>query len=208
MWAKHKHTGFTIVELLIVIVVIAVLAAITVVAYNGMRERAATSAVVADFSNNNRVIKLAGALTGASPLTVDVLQSTTKFSAAKGIYRLSSFCASAQGYALAAELPNGNKFYSLNGAASVQDNAIDVVNPCAWLGIASASTAYLGMPPASCAVENGSCTFTGTAAIAYGSLAAGRFTARKDQTSPVSCTNAYFGDPASGFAKSCYVLDF
>lgn len=35
----HKPTGFTIVELLIVIVVIAILAAITIVAYNGIQVR-------------------------------------------------------------------------------------------------------------------------------------------------------------------------
>lgn len=38
LWAKQK--GFTIVELLIVIVVIAILAAITIVAYNGIQQRA------------------------------------------------------------------------------------------------------------------------------------------------------------------------
>jgi prepilin-type N-terminal cleavage/methylation domain-containing protein len=42
-WAQ-KQKGFTIVELLIVIVVIAILAAITIVAYNGIQDRAKTSA--------------------------------------------------------------------------------------------------------------------------------------------------------------------
>ncbi|MDB5168192.1 MAG: Fimbrial protein [Candidatus Saccharibacteria bacterium] len=37
---KKKQTGFTIVELLIVIVVIGILAAITIVAYNGIQDRA------------------------------------------------------------------------------------------------------------------------------------------------------------------------
>ncbi len=41
---KLKQTGFTIVELLIVVVVIAILAAITIVAYNGIQSRAKASA--------------------------------------------------------------------------------------------------------------------------------------------------------------------
>lgn len=41
-WAQ-KQKGFTIVELLIVIVVIAILAAITIVAYNGIQQRAANA---------------------------------------------------------------------------------------------------------------------------------------------------------------------
>ena len=40
---RTKSTGFTIVELLIVVVIIAILAAITIVAYNGIQNRAKTS---------------------------------------------------------------------------------------------------------------------------------------------------------------------
>jgi prepilin-type N-terminal cleavage/methylation domain-containing protein len=46
MWVQNKQqSGFTIVELLIVIVVIAILAAITVVAYNGIQDRARNSSI-------------------------------------------------------------------------------------------------------------------------------------------------------------------
>lgn len=42
-WAKKQKPGFTIVELLIVVVVIAILAAITIVSFNGITERARVS---------------------------------------------------------------------------------------------------------------------------------------------------------------------
>ena len=45
MLRGQKQTGFTIVELLIVIVVIAVLATITVVAYNGIQQRATNNSI-------------------------------------------------------------------------------------------------------------------------------------------------------------------
>ena len=42
----QKRTGFTIVELLIVIVVIGILAAITIVAFNGIQTRAKNTQTV------------------------------------------------------------------------------------------------------------------------------------------------------------------
>lgn len=46
-----NQRGFTIVELLIVIVVIGILAAITIVAYNGIQNRAADTTVKSDLRN-------------------------------------------------------------------------------------------------------------------------------------------------------------
>lgn len=43
MWEQQKTKGFTIVELLIVIVVIAIVAAISIVAYNGIQQRSRNS---------------------------------------------------------------------------------------------------------------------------------------------------------------------
>ncbi len=59
------HTGFTIVELLIVIVVIAILAAIVIIAYNGIRERSVISAMSSDLKNAATQLELERAETGA-----------------------------------------------------------------------------------------------------------------------------------------------
>ena len=55
---KLRRSGFTIVELLIVIVVIGILAAISIVAYNGIQNRANDTAVQSDLSNMARKIHL------------------------------------------------------------------------------------------------------------------------------------------------------
>lgn len=60
-WAQtqKRQTGFTIVELLIVIVVIGILAAITIVSYNGIQDRAKTSKINADMRSLTQAIDLA-----------------------------------------------------------------------------------------------------------------------------------------------------
>lgn len=67
-WAQ-KQKGFTIVELLIVIVVIAILAAITVVAYNGIQARANFSSYQSDLTNTVKLIESYNAVNGSYPTT-------------------------------------------------------------------------------------------------------------------------------------------
>lgn len=55
---KQKQTGFTIVELLIVIVVIGILAAITIVAYNGVQERANVQKANSDLATFAKAVRI------------------------------------------------------------------------------------------------------------------------------------------------------
>lgn len=64
---KRSQSGFTIVELLIVIVVIGILAAITIVAYNGIQERARYSTMQQDINSLNKAIQLYYADNGTYP---------------------------------------------------------------------------------------------------------------------------------------------
>lgn len=57
----HLREGFTIVELLIVVVIIAVLAGITIGAYSGIQDRARQAAMEADLSNLTKAILAARA---------------------------------------------------------------------------------------------------------------------------------------------------
>ena len=75
---KHtKSRGFTIVELLIVIVIIAILAAITLVAYNGITNRAHASASKTAAETLAKKIEVYNAANGAYPITNTAALMTT-----------------------------------------------------------------------------------------------------------------------------------
>jgi len=63
----YASRGFTIVELLIVVVVIGVLATITIVAFNGLQERARASAVSAALSQATRKLEFYAVENGGYP---------------------------------------------------------------------------------------------------------------------------------------------
>jgi len=83
-----KLRGFTIVELLIVIVVIAILAAITIVAYNGITAKANEAAVQSDLKTFAQKFLAYQADTGNFPTSSAVTSGTVDFKVTKGSYSL------------------------------------------------------------------------------------------------------------------------
>jgi prepilin-type N-terminal cleavage/methylation domain-containing protein len=136
--------GFTIVELLIVIVVIAILAAISIVAYNGIQNRTNDTAVTSDLHNIGNKIAEFNVINERYPQnTIDLETINMRFN--KSAYAVSptatinlAFCsAGTQQYALNALSKSGKKFsFSSSGglkeypASTINDGLTFTNNSC------------------------------------------------------------------------------
>jgi prepilin-type N-terminal cleavage/methylation domain-containing protein len=93
---RKRQSGFTIVELLIVVVVIAILAAISSVAYSSLQRRALVSVAKSDLENIGKQMQLFHAENGVYPGTMqtpkDDLANVMK---AAGVYEATRFTDSA-----------------------------------------------------------------------------------------------------------------
>lgn len=86
-WAKTNNShGFTIVELLIVVVVIAILAAITIVSYNGITKSAHDTTIKSDLSSLKKKIELFRAENDRRPNSLEFPVAASGFKASKGSY--------------------------------------------------------------------------------------------------------------------------
>jgi prepilin-type N-terminal cleavage/methylation domain-containing protein len=68
---SYTSFGFTIVELLVVIVVIGILAAITIVSYTGISQKANNASLVSDLTNASQQLKLYYVDHGTYPTSID-----------------------------------------------------------------------------------------------------------------------------------------
>jgi len=91
--ARSRHSGFTIVELLVVIVIIGILAAITIVSYTGISQKASAAALTSDLSNAHTVFEMYSVTNGSYP--TDISATTAK---ASGNVALQSTTAGGNGF--------------------------------------------------------------------------------------------------------------
>ena len=123
---QRKPSGFTIVELLIVIVVIGILAAIVIIAYQGVTNRANDTTIQSDLRNISKQIeyyKLMGT-SDLYPSNTDASLGSVGIKATKEAYSTSSgnllYCGTGDNtdYALVSQSKSG-KIYSVTASGSV-----------------------------------------------------------------------------------------
>jgi prepilin-type N-terminal cleavage/methylation domain-containing protein len=84
---SQKHIaqhGFTIVELIVVVVVIGILAAITIVSYNGINQRAIVASLQSDLDNAAKLLKLDQVDIGSYPSSLSAANNGKGISASSG----------------------------------------------------------------------------------------------------------------------------
>lgn len=148
MWLRNKQTGFTIVELLIVIVVIAILAAITIVAYTGVQNRAYDTTVQSDLATFAKKMELIKVDDGTYP---NSLTAAMSFSFSKSAYMSDNqgytlrYCynSSTDSYVLMARSKSGDMYKAVNGEVSSNSYAHGY-SVCMIVGLSSTNPSQNG----------------------------------------------------------------
>lgn len=118
-WAKNKQ-GFTIVELLIVVIVIAILATITIVGFNGIQNRAKDSALKSEISTMRKQLSVF-ATTNSDTYPSSINSCPTPVTGAACIAAETNNTVTYYGagntYCLSATNPSGSSYYTNESGA-------------------------------------------------------------------------------------------
>lgn len=131
-WAHlAKQKGFTIVELLIVIVVIGILAAITIVAFNGVQGRAHDSTVQSNVNSFGKALMAYQVDNPTPPRSASVLASIMENMITRGSYPSNNanaihYCTNGTSFVIGGTSASGNNGYIFSSGT----NAVRRVN--AW----------------------------------------------------------------------------
>ena len=135
------NSGFTIVELLIVIVVIGILAAIVIVAYNGIQNKAYEVAVRSDLESMIKKIELEAVTAGS----YQALSSSTGIKVTKSAYDTAEnnlyYCrnTTTNQYAIAARSKTKKDYKVENGTISETPSKLYGADTCNLVGAPSSS---------------------------------------------------------------------
>ena len=138
------NSGFTIVELLIVIVIIGILAAIVIVAYNGIQTTATENSVKTDLQANLKVMRLAAVgSTYPVPAPSLGLKFNKTYYATGGSNLVYCRNTSNTEAALAVALTSGKKFVAstVNGVTEMT-TGWNGTNACAWGNVSGGGFYY------------------------------------------------------------------
>lgn len=162
---NKSTSGFTIVELLIVIVVIGILASITVVAFNGIQNRGYDTSIKSDLSNYAKrfeVFRIDNSRYPADATTTELASGNVKLSVNKNAYDTSSsynlsYCtvASESGFALLATSKSGKRLYITNtqgiteytGAVTWTSGTLSTICQSVLASSAMRSSGYVASDP-------------------------------------------------------------
>lgn len=134
---RSKRRGFTIVEMILVVVIIAILATITIVVYTSVQKRSQQSAAMAEMQSNSQKLSAYALANGTRMPTYAQTQadSTIALTFKGGVYKQMTYCNGPTQAAFGALLKSGDVVYMQVGGTPTVDATFTASTVCTKLGI-------------------------------------------------------------------------